>query len=514
MPFKSDKQRRWMYANRPDIAERWSAEYKQEGGLLDGLQRPEINNLEDLQRVANARNQELAAVAAELGISPQDLADVKGSSADQANDIARQIWGDNAPQLRQSQSASETAGEMAGVLAELARQNPSWGGGQAANNQVQPAKPQGFLSWAAEQAGDAWDAGTDAAGNAFQDTIDYATGATAQREANEAYNQKLENMTAEELVEHLNQKYPTGATNAAPTVDTTVQPAQRSFWQKAKDIGSAAVDAVNPISDANAMDARSAIGLAGVIPNPTLANAPVFQGGLNVGGLMGINAANASTPGGSGGQGYSQDERIRQSWSGATSDDPRQTWKKGWFSDGWETETPQDIRSRQVENMQAFEQHTGFNMPHEQETFLHQRFGDEAMRDEPNDWQEENRDYWGGGWQEFGSPIEEREVTYDDGSKANAATAQGDWEIQAILNNPSIGLNESAVNDVWADDNNNDSGYHQEAYSGWDDGEDDSDWEDDGGWDYDDSEEAIGFSEPEPSGGGGGDDSGGGGGGK
>ncbi|QDP59175.1 MAG: hypothetical protein Unbinned4336contig1001_9 [Prokaryotic dsDNA virus sp.] len=28
MPFKSDKQRRWMYANEPEMAERWSAEEK------------------------------------------------------------------------------------------------------------------------------------------------------------------------------------------------------------------------------------------------------------------------------------------------------------------------------------------------------------------------------------------------------------------------------------------------------------------------------------------------------
>lgn len=28
MPFKSEKQRRWMYANKPEMAERWSDESK------------------------------------------------------------------------------------------------------------------------------------------------------------------------------------------------------------------------------------------------------------------------------------------------------------------------------------------------------------------------------------------------------------------------------------------------------------------------------------------------------
>ena len=34
MPFKSEKQRRWMFANKPAMAKRWAAEYKQEGGPL------------------------------------------------------------------------------------------------------------------------------------------------------------------------------------------------------------------------------------------------------------------------------------------------------------------------------------------------------------------------------------------------------------------------------------------------------------------------------------------------
>ncbi len=28
MPFKSEKQKRWMYANKPEIAEDWSKSYK------------------------------------------------------------------------------------------------------------------------------------------------------------------------------------------------------------------------------------------------------------------------------------------------------------------------------------------------------------------------------------------------------------------------------------------------------------------------------------------------------
>ena len=38
MPFKSDKQRRWMHANEPEMAKKWEAETKaQMGGFLDGL---------------------------------------------------------------------------------------------------------------------------------------------------------------------------------------------------------------------------------------------------------------------------------------------------------------------------------------------------------------------------------------------------------------------------------------------------------------------------------------------
>ena len=37
MPFKSDKQRKWMYANEPEMAKRWEAEAKaQIGGYLEG----------------------------------------------------------------------------------------------------------------------------------------------------------------------------------------------------------------------------------------------------------------------------------------------------------------------------------------------------------------------------------------------------------------------------------------------------------------------------------------------
>lgn len=33
MPFKSEAQRRFMYAEHPDIAKRWSAEYPDQGKL-------------------------------------------------------------------------------------------------------------------------------------------------------------------------------------------------------------------------------------------------------------------------------------------------------------------------------------------------------------------------------------------------------------------------------------------------------------------------------------------------
>ena len=35
MPFKSDKQRKWMHANKPEMAKRWEKE-AQQGGKLNG----------------------------------------------------------------------------------------------------------------------------------------------------------------------------------------------------------------------------------------------------------------------------------------------------------------------------------------------------------------------------------------------------------------------------------------------------------------------------------------------
>ena len=36
MPFKSDKQRRWMRVNKPEMAKRWETEKAQLGGYLEG----------------------------------------------------------------------------------------------------------------------------------------------------------------------------------------------------------------------------------------------------------------------------------------------------------------------------------------------------------------------------------------------------------------------------------------------------------------------------------------------
>ena len=36
MPFKSDKQRKWMHTNKPEMAKRWEAEEKAYGGMLNG----------------------------------------------------------------------------------------------------------------------------------------------------------------------------------------------------------------------------------------------------------------------------------------------------------------------------------------------------------------------------------------------------------------------------------------------------------------------------------------------
>ena len=36
MPFKSDKQRKWMHANKPEMAKKWEKEIAQQGGKLNG----------------------------------------------------------------------------------------------------------------------------------------------------------------------------------------------------------------------------------------------------------------------------------------------------------------------------------------------------------------------------------------------------------------------------------------------------------------------------------------------
>ena len=36
MPFKSDKQRKWMHENKPEMAKKWEKEEAQQGGTLNG----------------------------------------------------------------------------------------------------------------------------------------------------------------------------------------------------------------------------------------------------------------------------------------------------------------------------------------------------------------------------------------------------------------------------------------------------------------------------------------------
>ena len=46
MPFKSEKQRRWMFANKPEMAKRWAAEYHQDGGQAGGWWNNLFNDVE------------------------------------------------------------------------------------------------------------------------------------------------------------------------------------------------------------------------------------------------------------------------------------------------------------------------------------------------------------------------------------------------------------------------------------------------------------------------------------
>lgn len=485
MPFKSEKQRRWMFANKPEMAKRWAAEYHQTGDLVGGLQTPTAQTPEELQQVINTRNAELANVSRELGIDPNSL-DQSVATVSDLNRIAQDTWGANsAPQLRQATGAGENLSELAKVVGELARQNPgAWGSTAPNPNAIQPAEQQGFWDWAGEQAAGA----VEGAGSAFEQAYDTVTGAAAQEKANQQYKQDLENMSAEELLEVLNQR-----ANQAPPQPAEVRGS--SIWDKAK----GALGALNPVSDANASSRQAALGAAAAsLPNPHT-------------GAMGFGTALAGAEGLAGGGGSTavaptQQEALRHSYSRAQDDEARRVYNKGFFGGGsWGTETPEQIAQRQQEGAQAFEQRTGY-APAEQGTFLDQQFQHQMQDDSNAGFQQQDRDYWGGG---AGSIDMDRTVQTSTGGFANAPTAQGDASIQALLDDPMADLGPVHYDDVGYQDNDDDD-------HGWDQGATDysigneQDFDTGPSWDYDDEEEAIGYEEPS----GGGDDSGGGGGGK
>ena len=51
MPFKSEKQRRWMHANEPEMAEEWEEKEKNEADAYEG------HHVEEARRVKITRNQ-------------------------------------------------------------------------------------------------------------------------------------------------------------------------------------------------------------------------------------------------------------------------------------------------------------------------------------------------------------------------------------------------------------------------------------------------------------------------
>lgn len=56
MPFRSEKQRRFLWAKRPDIAERWAKEY---GGIPITSDRPTPNNPEPKPRARRPRSKKV-----------------------------------------------------------------------------------------------------------------------------------------------------------------------------------------------------------------------------------------------------------------------------------------------------------------------------------------------------------------------------------------------------------------------------------------------------------------------
>lgn len=416
MPFKSEKQRRWMYANKPEMAKRWSAEYHQEGGLLGGLTQPTASTPEELQQVIAARNAELANVSRELGVDTSSPEFNRTATTQDVNQIGQGIWGEGAA-LRKG-SAAENANQLAQIVGELGWNQRN----QPASNAIEPAEQQGFFGWAGDQITGA----AGAAGNAFQQVYDQTTGQTAAQE----YEQELQNMSPEQLLEVLNQRTQQGVPpTQAPPADS------KGWFGDTLDTVGGALSNLNPISDANASSRQVATGaaLAG-LPNPALM-APAAQGGINPA-LVGAEALVGG--GGSGAVPVTANERIGQTWRGAQDDSARQTYNKGFLGvgRGWAAETPEQIKQRQLGDEASFAQHTGWNIPDQQhQGYLHQQFGQEAQN--PGQFQSQDRDYWGGGGNEANT---HRTVTTLDGNQANAATAQGDLEIQNILNDPSYDL--------------------------------------------------------------------------
>ena len=110
MPFKSEQQRRWMYANKPALARKWSAKYHNDGGLI--ARSPSIEEIIDAAYFKNGG--EARRIARHGRVDKASQAYQGGSKAITARDVLEFV-----PVIGDILAAEE-------VVNEIQKPNPNW----------------------------------------------------------------------------------------------------------------------------------------------------------------------------------------------------------------------------------------------------------------------------------------------------------------------------------------------------------------------------------------------------
>lgn len=98
MPFKSDKQRRFMYANHPEIAKRWSEEEKKMGKKKPAMTETEKRRRADPAAEARRVDEWMAKRAKQMQAgkkkpSPPSKAQIQKQQVRQAQEQRSRSWG-------------------------------------------------------------------------------------------------------------------------------------------------------------------------------------------------------------------------------------------------------------------------------------------------------------------------------------------------------------------------------------------------------------------------------------